>query len=226
MDLNKSMQVYNTLQHSKLIALLSPASIEACIEAYEVFKPLNIVLEIAARTDAALAGIEALLKKYPDALVLGGTIVSENQVLRLAEMGIAGIISPDYIPAVLEASVQNDLLYAPGGLYGVGTQLAHKAAILGISLEELRTSHPYQYVHKLFPAYTETADFTGLAKAWFGPYKNLQIMYTGGVNLARIPQLKAGDPGGIFCGSALTRMAGNPGQMEIVAREWISAVQR
>ena len=88
----------------------------------------------------------------------------------------------------------------------------------------MKSAYDYQYVHKLFPAFTDTADFTGLAKAWCGPYRGLQIMYTGGVSLARLPQLNSSDPEGIFCGSALTKPA-DPAGMAAAAGEWISALE-
>jgi hypothetical protein len=49
-------------------------------------------------------------------------------------------------------------------------------------------------------------------------------MYTGGVNLKRLPQLNRIDPGGIFCGSALTKPTDGEG-MAAAAKAWISVLK-
>jgi 2-dehydro-3-deoxyphosphogluconate aldolase/(4S)-4-hydroxy-2-oxoglutarate aldolase len=223
--LNKSIQIFEKLKTIPIVALLSPKDVEECLTAYEIFDPLKITLEITARTESAMDGIGAVLKRHPDALLLAGTVLLESQVHLLADLGIAGIVSPDYIPSVVDACLKNEIMCVPGGLYGVGTQLSHKASFLGCSVEELKDKYPYQYVHKLFPTYTETTSFIGLSRAWRGPFKDLRFFYTGGINSKTLEEAVTFDPEGIFGGSALTKSIHDPDQMKTVARTWISIVQ-
>ena len=67
--MNKSQRIFEILKQNKLIGLLSPKTVDECITAYETLNPLGVVLEIAFRSEAAAEGIDAVLQKYPDALV-------------------------------------------------------------------------------------------------------------------------------------------------------------
>lgn len=218
---DKSLTLFNRLQRSRLIALLSPARPEDCLCAWEALDPLGITLEIALRSPAALPGIGLLLRHQPDALVLAGTVMSAEQAQEVIDLGAAGIVCPDYFPNVVERCAADDLMCIPGGISGVGAQLAQKARLLGCPVEELAERHPHQYVHKLFPAITETVSFLGLASAWKGPYKGLQLVYTGGISAANLAEVAAADSSGIFCGSALTRSAPDSEAMRREGERWL-----
>jgi 2-dehydro-3-deoxyphosphogluconate aldolase/(4S)-4-hydroxy-2-oxoglutarate aldolase len=217
---SKTRLLFSRLQENRLIALLSPARPEDCMTAWEALDPLGITLEIALRSAAARPGIALLLQEKPEALVLAGTVMTAEQADSVTEMGVAGIVCPDYFPEVVERAIAADLLCIPGGISGVGGQLAQKAHLCGCGIEELPVLHPHQYVHKLFPAITETVSFLGLAPAWKGPYKGLQMVYTGGITLANLPQIAAFDPNGIFCGSALTKSAPDVAAMRAEGEKW------
>ena len=108
--MNKSKQIYNILKKNRLIALITPKTIEQCITAYEILNPYGITLEIAWRSEFALDGIKALIKKYPDVLVLAGTVMTRKQAESAIDAGVAGVISADYISAVVETCVKNDVM--------------------------------------------------------------------------------------------------------------------
>ena len=169
------------MNEKKLIALLAPKNVEQCLIAYEFLHPLGVVLEIAFRTDTAADGIKALMNKYPDALVLAGTVMMKKQAEMAIKSGVAGIVSADYIPEVVETCVKNDVLCLPGGTADCGKQLVHKANLYGCDLNELKQKYPYQWCYKLFPAAMGINSNVELAKAWKGPFKDLMIVYTGGV---------------------------------------------
>ena len=223
--MNKSARVFARLQEHQLIALLSPKSPEQCVTAYETLDPLGITLEIAFRSQAALEGIQAVLDEYPEALLLAGTVMLPEYAELAIEAGAAGIVSADAIPDVVRLCAEEDVLCVPGGLGDVGKQLVLKAQIYDLSLEELRERVPYQWVHKLFPTVAGDLVFTGLARAWKGPFKGLNVVYTGGVNLSNLPSLVQQDPQGIFCGSALTKAIDNPEQMREEAQKWVDVVK-
>jgi len=222
--MSKSLQIFNLLKEKQVIALLTPKSVEQCVTAYEVFSPLGVTLEIAFRSDTAMAGIQRVLEKYPDALILAGTVMTETQAEKAVWAGVAGIVSADYIPSVVEFCVKHDTLCVPGGLGDVGKQLSKKAELYGCEFEALREQYPYQWLHKLFPAMTSTTSFIGLSKAWKGPFKGLSVIYTGGVSRDNLSEIVRFDPDGIFCGSAMTRFIEDPQMMKEEAEKWLSIV--
>ena len=223
--MTKSEKVFALLKEKRLIGLLAPKNVEACLTAYEYLNPLGVVLEIAFRTNAAADAIKALMNKYPDALVLAGTVMLKEQAEMAITSGVAGIVSADYIPEVVEICVKNDVMCIPGGTADCGKQLVQKAKLYECDLNELREKYPYQWCYKLFPALTNTSSNIGLANAWKGPFKELTLVYTGGVSLKNLAEVSSMDPNGIFCGSAVTKAIDEPQKMVEEAKRWLEIIQ-
>ena len=222
--MSKSAEVFGRIKENRIIAILAPKTEDECIKAYEVLHPLGVTLEIAFRSEVASDGIKAVLDKYPDALILAGTVMTEKLAENAICQGVAGIISADYIPEVLEICAAEDIMYVPGGLGDVGKQLVKKAELYGCEFSELKEKYPYQWVYKLFPTATATNSFYGVVKAWKGPYKGLTVFYTGGVSEVNLAEIVKNDPDGVFCGSALTKNIGKPHMMEETAEKWMSII--
>lgn len=224
--MKKSESLFNVLLGKRLIGLLAPKSVEECLSAYEVLSSLGIVLEVAFRTETAMEGLKAVLETHPDALILAGTVMTPQQAEKAIESGVAGIVSADYIPEVVRICIAHDLMCIPGGIGDAGKQLVQKAGLYGCDLETLKSQYPYQWCYKLFPASTPGHRYYELAKAWKGPFKGLQVIYTGGISLANLEDLVRFDPEGIFCGSALTKAIGEPERMREEALAWISVLHK
>jgi len=205
--INKSQALFEYLIKNQLIALLTPQSVDECNAAYEVLNPKGIVLEITFRSEYAEDGIMAILKKYPDASILAGTVMTREQAEKAVATGAAGIVSADYIPDVVEVCVNKDIMCIPGGLSDAGKQLTQKAKLYGCQLEELKLKYPYQWIYKLFPAISGSRSNVDLAKAWHGPYKDLTVIYTGGITIENLPTILDKDPQGIVCSSELAKIA-------------------
>ncbi len=220
-----SMPLFDTLKESRTVAILSPQTPEDCLTAYDLLTPLGISLEIVFRTGAAMEGIERVLRERPGALIMAGTVLAPEQAEKVIRAGVAGVVSADYIPSVVEVCVRKDIMCIPGGLAGVGEQLSQKARILGCSLEALREKVPYQWVHKLFPAVTDTVSFMGLARAWKGPFQGLTLFYTGGISQKNLQACVDQDPQGIFCGTALTQEIRDPQKMKEAAGAWLQVTR-
>lgn len=224
--MNKSAQVFQILRKNKLIALLAPKRVEQCVTAYEVLNPLGIILEIAFRTEDAMKGIEQLVATHSDALILAGTVMTRKQCEGALRCGVAGIVSADYIPDVVRMSVEHDVMCVPGGLGDVGKQLVQKADLYGCDLDDLRTRYPYQWIYKLFPAITTTTSNVGFSAAWKGPFRDLMVIYTGGVTLQNLSDVVRLDPDGIYCGSAITKLIDDPESMRKEAERWIEVIKK
>jgi 2-dehydro-3-deoxygluconokinase len=224
--MNKSHEIYQRLKSRQLIALLSPIHPQHCVQVYKSLNPLGIVLEIAFRTQAALEGIKAVFNIDKNALILAGTVMTADQSKEAVKTGVAGIVSADYIPEVVEFCVKHSVMCVPGGLSDAGKQLAFKSRLLHCSFADLPRLYPYQWIYKLFPAVTPHIAFYELSKTWQGPYKDLTVIYTGGILLSNLPEMVQHDPRGIFCGSALTKDIDQPDKMVAEARRWIEVVER
>ena len=217
--------LWETLKRHRLIALLAPDSPATCVTVYETLQPLGVILEIALRTPAALEGITAIRDRHPEALLLAGTVLTRHQVEDAIAAGAAGIVSPDYFPAVVEACVARDIMCIPGGLTDAGKQLAQKAELYGCSLDELRAQHHYQWVYKLFPAVIPGGGLLDAVPAWKAVYPGLTFVYTGGVSADNLRDILRRDPEAVVCGSALARHAGDAAKLGAEAQRWLAAIR-
>lgn len=218
--MKKSEKVFERMKKGQLVVLLNPKSSEECVKAYETCEAQGVVLEIAYRSEHASAGIKAILDRHPEALVLAGTVMTGAQAAEAIESGAVGVVSADYIPEVVDVCVKKDILCIPGGLSDAGKQLVQKASGYGCTLEDLRKNYPYQWVYKLFPAFAGGLSNIELAEAWRGPYRDLAVVYTGGITLETLKRAVQKDPGGIFCASALAKHIHEPEKMEQDIRMW------
>jgi len=223
--MKKSARIFNKLKEVRLVALLNPKSIAECTKAFEIAEAEGIILEIAFRSEHALGGIKAILGKYPEALVLAGTVMSSRLAEQAIEAGVAGVVSADFIPEIIDVCVRKNVLCIPGGLSDVGKQLVRKAEGYGCTIGDLKKNYPYQWVYKLFPAFSgEIANFD-LVRAWRGPYKDLTVVYTGGITLETLKQTIRTDPQGIFCASVLAKHIDEPEKMKAEIRRWKEALK-
>jgi 2-dehydro-3-deoxygluconokinase len=225
MDMNRSQSLFGQLKKSRLIALLTPRSEDQCLAAYEILNSLEVNLEIALRSPAAIPGIKAVLEKYPGALILAGTVMTGKQAAAAIDAGAAGVVSADYIPAVVDVCVERDIMCIPGGLADAGKQLVHKAEKYGCELEELGEKYPYQWIYKLAPAFSGEMINLDLARFWREPYPDLTVVHAGGIALENLHLAQRKDPPGIFCASALTRHLSEPEAMKSEIQRWKEILQ-
>ncbi len=218
--MNKTKNIFRELKEKRLVALLSPKSVEECLALYERFQSEGVILEIALRSKFSLDGIAAVLSRYPKAQILAGTVMTANQAHRAIQAGAAGIVSADFIPGVVDVCVKQNIMCVPGGLADAGKQLVHKAQAYGCSLEELKDKYSHQWIYKLFPAFSGGKSNMDLAKSWKGPFSDLTVMYTGGITLDFLEEAVLKDPCGIFCASALTRTAQDVESTRNLIRSW------
>jgi 2-dehydro-3-deoxygluconokinase len=195
------------------------------VTAFEICEAEGIILEIAFRSEFALGGMKAIMKKYPDGLILAGTVMTGHQAKGAIDAGVAGVVSADYVPEVVDVCADRDIMCIPGGLTDVGKQLVRKAEGYRCGFTELKEKYPYQWVYKLFPAFSGGIANIDLAKAWRGPYKNLAVVYTGGITLETLKKASHTDPQGIFCGSGLAKHIEVPEKMKEEIRRWKKALK-
>ncbi|MFA0088154.1 2-dehydro-3-deoxyphosphogluconate aldolase [Vibrio sp. 10N.286.49.C2] len=123
------------------------------------------VAEITFRSDAAEEAVRLLRKAYPDMLIGAGTILNENQVIAAKDAGADFIVSPGLNPNTVNACLRHDIDIIPGVN---NPSLVEQAIELGVT------------TLKFFPA--EASGGLNMLKSLLGPYQQIKIMPTGGIN--------------------------------------------
>ncbi len=123
------------------------------------------VIEITLRNDYGVKAIEVIKEKFPQMVVLAGTVNTEAQMVAVVKVGVDGIISPGITLNLLETARRQNIPYLPG----VGT-----ASEVLMAIEHGLTEC------KLFPA-TVVGGVSAL-KAFNGPFTKMKFCPTGGVS--------------------------------------------
>lgn len=124
------------------------------------------VIEITLRNAFGLKAISLIKERFPEMLVLAGTVNTEDDMHDVSKAGCDGVISPGLTPALLESANELNLPYMPGVATGseILTAIEH-------GLTEC----------KLFPA-TVVGGIPAL-KAFAGPFAEMSFCPTGGVGV-------------------------------------------
>lgn len=123
------------------------------------------VAEITFRSDAAAEAIRLLRSAYPDILIGAGTVLNEAQVIEAKEAGADFIVSPGLSPSTVKACQKHKIAIVPGVN---SPSLVEQALELGVDTV------------KFFPA--EASGGLAMLKSLLGPYQQIKVMPTGGIN--------------------------------------------
>ena len=127
------------------------------------------VIEITFRTEAAAEAIRLLKNAQPDLYIGAGTVLTREQAIIAKEAGASFIVAPGLNEHTALVCKELDIPFVPG----VCTPSEIEQA-LHLGLDTV----------KFFPA--EAAGGVNMLKALSGPYRDLKIMPTGGVNKENI----------------------------------------
>lgn len=124
-------------------------------------------MEITFRTSAAKASIEKVAKEVPEMIVGAGTVVNVQQLHDAVEAGAKFIVSPGSDAEVIAEAIKLGVPITPGVVTPSEIMIGLK---LGLK------------VFKFFPA----ENYGGLKtiKALSGPFPQIKILPTGGINQA------------------------------------------
>jgi 2-dehydro-3-deoxyphosphogluconate aldolase/(4S)-4-hydroxy-2-oxoglutarate aldolase len=133
-------------------------------------------IEVTFGSSDATDGITTLRQQYGDRAVIGaGTVLTPDQVDEARDAGAQYIIAPNTNPAVIERCLKLGLLAIPGAYTPTEIEFAYS---LGAGMI------------KVFPA---SAGGPAFFKAIRGPFPDIPLMATGGVEIDHIGDfLKAG----------------------------------
>ncbi|HSQ70932.1 MAG TPA: bifunctional 4-hydroxy-2-oxoglutarate aldolase/2-dehydro-3-deoxy-phosphogluconate aldolase [Rubrivivax sp.] len=160
------------------------------------------VLEVTLRTPAALAGIEAIAREVPQAIVGAGTVRSAADARAARNAGGAFAVSPGYTVEIGAACRDAGLPLLPG--------VATASEVMTAMADGLRFL-------KFFPA--TAAGGIPMLKALAGPFPDVVFCPTGGITPETAPQFLALPNVKVCGGSWLTPAAA------VAAGDWARITQ-
>ena len=178
--------VVNKTEQSRLTALqvMQDAAVIPVIVLHDVAHAVPLaralvaggirMLEVTLRTPQGLAGIEAIAREVPEAVIGAGTARSPADVMACAMAGARFIVSPGYTHTLGQACRDTDLPLLPGVATGSEIMAAQEDGYTEL---------------KFFPAMQ--AGGPAMLKAWGGPFGDVQFCPTGGVSLANAAEFLA-----------------------------------
>lgn len=127
------------------------------------------IAEITFRSSAAAEAIRLLRHEYPNFLIAAGTVLTSEQVFQAKNTGADFVVTPGFNKKIVKLCQDLNLPITPG----INNPMSIEAALeLGIDTV------------KFFPA--EASGGIKMIKALLGPYSQLKIMPTGGIDLQNI----------------------------------------
>lgn len=158
-------QAIEKLAACKVIPLVRTDSAESALWAAEILLDGGFqCVEITYTTPDASKIIEALSQKYPDALLIAGTVLDQKTLVEALAAGAHALVSPVCDEQLIQFANQNDVLLLPGTLTPneIARAVQHGASVV-----------------KVFPiSPVGGADYI---KAIRGPLPNVLMVPTGGV---------------------------------------------
>lgn len=139
-------------------------------------------MELTLRTEAALPGLEAIARRFPQVQLGAGTVLEPDVIPRLKDIGVTFLVTPGVNPRVVEEAHRAGLALYPGITSPTEIETARALGCDAV---------------KFFPA--ESLGGLAMLKALIGPYGHtgLRFVPTGGIteetcaDYAALPQVEA-----------------------------------
>lgn len=125
--------------------------------------------EITFRSDAAAESIRLMREAYPEMIICAGTVLNAEQAKLAMDSGAEFVVSPGFNPNTVRYCLENNIHI----IAGVNSPSQVEQA-LEMGLKTL----------KFFPA--EASGGVAMLRSLTGPYKGLELMPTGGVNIINL----------------------------------------
>lgn len=167
MSLAENKEVFDKIGKSKIVAVLVIDEKEVAAEVAHALLEGGInAIELALRTPCAIDALKEIKNKVPEMIVGAGTVLTQDQVKQVYDVGCDFGFAPGNNPRVLEKAIEIGLPFAPG--------------VCTPSDIELALEFDYK-VLKFFPA--EPLGGVNYLKSIAAPYAhlNLQFIPLGGI---------------------------------------------
>ncbi|MDG3086545.1 bifunctional 4-hydroxy-2-oxoglutarate aldolase/2-dehydro-3-deoxy-phosphogluconate aldolase [Vibrio hannami] len=158
------------LAKTKVVPVIQIDSVEDAIPLAETLINNGLpIAEVTLRSPAALEAIQAISRRFPEMLLIAGTVTNPEQADQAIEAGATMVVSPGFNPETVRHCVARGIDIIPG----VATPGEMEQA-MNFGLTTL----------KFFPA--EANGGVKALKAVSGPYSQLTFMPTGGITTSNI----------------------------------------
>lgn len=158
--------------------------------------------EITFRSDAAVEAIRLLRQAQPEMLIGAGTVLNREQAIAAKEAGATFVVSPGFNINTVKACQEIGIEIIPGVNNPSTVEAALEAGLTTL---------------KFFPA--EASGGINMLKSLLGPYGQIQLMPTGGINVNNVKDYLAID--GVYaCGGTwmVDKKMINEGRWEEIGR--------
>ena len=177
------MSTLDLANHGPVIPVIVINRVEDAVPMAEALLEGGIkVLEVTLRTSCALAGMEEIAKRVPDAILGSGTVRNLKDAQASKDVGCQFAVSPGYTSELGQFARQIGLPLLPGVSTGSEIMMAN--------------ADDYYFL-KLFPAVAVGG--INLLKGFAGPFADVKFCPTGGVTVESASQFLA-LPNVVVCG--------------------------
>lgn len=204
----------STLQNVAIVAVLRAPTPESALRAVDALVAGGVTgIEVTYTTPGAAGVIREVASRYGNDVYLGaGTVTTPHQASVAADAGAQFLVSPGSVPEVAKAMVATGRVAMLGAL---------------TPTEVMTATQLGAHVVKLFPASLGGPSFL---RALRGPFPDVNIMPTGGVNTHNIGDWFSSGAVAVGAGSDLISNAalatGDWQAITSSAREFVAALPR
>ncbi len=164
------MSVIETIEKLGVLPVINVTEMETALPLMQALIDGGLpAIEVTLRTDISLDVIKTIRKKYPDVIILAGTILSVEQVKEAIKADAQGVVLPGYDQEIVDYALENNIPIVAGGVTPAEIQNGIKH---GLSLFKFFPSEPNGGVEAL--------------KLLAAPFGNVKFLPTGGINMNNI----------------------------------------
>jgi 2-dehydro-3-deoxyphosphogluconate aldolase/(4S)-4-hydroxy-2-oxoglutarate aldolase len=207
--------VLNTLKGGGLVPVIRADSAEVAVRVTDALVEGGIrTIEITMTVPDALLAIRSVASRFGQEVLLGaGTVTDRSMALAALDAGAEFLVSPCLVPEVIASAQERAVAVLPGAM--TPTEVFSAWSLGGDII-------------KVFPA--SHAGGAGYLKALKGPFPQIDLLPTGGVNLDTIAAfieagaVAVGVGGELVLKSAIA--AGAFDRLTVLARQFVEALDR
>ena len=160
------MDIVDKLTTLRLVPVVALPTVESGLRLAELLLDCRLgIIEITYRTECAGEAIEQIGSRFPELVVIAGTVVAPEQVDQAVSAGVEGIVSPGFTHRLAAHCRTRNIAFFPGVCTPSEVQAAREEGLQNL---------------KFFPA----SQFGGIKMIeLFGAlYPDVRLMPTGGIN--------------------------------------------
>lgn len=208
-------KIFDRMVQTGVVSVVRTPGAAAAIAAIEALERGGLsVVEITLTTEGAIRAVEQLADRFGDRIVLGAGTVLDPETARIAMLaGAQFIVTPSLNPATIEMSLRYSKPVIPGALTPTEVLAAWQAGATAV---------------KVFPCHALGG--ASYLRALKGPFPQIELIPSGGVNLETTPQLLRAGACAVAAGAELvdaaTIASGDFQVLERRAAQYLDAVRQ